>query len=561
MADRQLIRSARIVDPFGSSPAQTTELAPRRASYDGQTIALFDNGKLDPAFGPFLAVYDAVAAGLRERFPGVQLVRLTVDLLAAGDDPVARALRYLRAHDPAAVVLALADSGVTQRTVELARQLEDQGTPTCLIAAPPGTGLAVAIASAQLPGLPIVDLPVVRTHSRDEVAQATGQRLAEVVDGLTLPVAEQWARFAQHHTSAEPLAALGSDGRLQLDPLEAGAGSAIEPNVWSGGFYDRLSEGGLGDGLPVILPTEDRVAATLATVDRAPGDILLPALIPSGAPVTVEKLAANAVLAGCRPEYFPIVLTAFEAMTDPRYRLLQAAITSHSSGNLLMVSGPLADQLGISGGAGCLGPGHRANATIGRALTLTLINVGRIRPGAADLAGFGSPAEFSYCFAENRAASPWPTFVEERYEPGATCVLVHRCEAPHNVIDHLSVTPEGILTGVAAVAATLGGNNAYQPAELIVLLNPEHVQEIVGAGWSKRDVQLFLWEESRNPAPYLQGRGLPPNRRRSTSLGDWIPVVDDPDDIIVVAAGGPGPQSQVAIPWGFARAVHRRVAG
>ena len=127
------------------------------------------------------------------------------------------------------------------------------------------------------------------------------------------------------------------------------------------------------------------------------------------------------------------------------------------------------------------------------------------------------------------------------------------------MIAHLSVTPEGILTGVASVAATLGGNNAYQPAELIVLLNPEHVQQIVAAGWSKRDVQLFLWGEARNPAPYLQGRGLPPNRRRSTSLGDWIPVVDDPDDIIVVAAGGPGPQSMVAIPWGFARAVHRSV--
>ncbi|HEX2171690.1 MAG TPA: hypothetical protein VHL09_04540, partial [Dehalococcoidia bacterium] len=220
---------------------------------------------------------------------------------------------------------------------------------------------------------------------------------------------------------------------------------------------------------------------------------------------------------------------------------------------------PLAGQIGISGGAGCLGPGHRANVTIGRALALTLINVGRVRPGGADLAGFGSPAELTYCFAENRAASPWPTFAEERYGPDATCVLVHRCESPHNVIDHLSTTPEGVLGGIAAVAATLGGNNAYVPAELVVLINPEHAELIAGAGWSKRDVQLYLWEEARNPSFGLAGRGLPPMRRKATALGEWVPVVDDPDDIIVVVAGGPGPQSMVAIPWGFAKAVHRRV--
>lgn len=554
MADAQRLHPDPVLSPAGQGSRDQTDLARRPAPLAGRRVVLFDNGKLDPAYGPFLAIFDAVAAALREREPGVALERVTVDLLATADDPVAQARRYIAAHDPAAVVLALADSGVTQRTVELARQLEEVGVPTVTLACEPGTGLAAAIAGAQIPGLPLVDLPVLRTQSRTDVHQIAAQHADDLLAGLLQPVAEQWERFRVRYPDA---AAPTEDAALTLSSLTVKGRQTVDPGKWAEEAYERLLESGLGDGLPVIPPTAERVAAMIAAGGRPAEDVLSPALVPSGAAVTIEKLAVNAILAGCRPEYFPLLLVAVEAMAEPRYRLAQAAITSHPSGNLLLVSGPVADALGISGGAGCLGPGHRANATIGRALTLTLMNVGRIRPGAADLAAFGSPVEFSYCFAENRAASPWPGLAEERYGAGASAIFVHRCEAPHNVIDHLSTTPEGLLTGVAAVAATIGGNNAYIPAELVVLLNPEHAALIAGAGWTKRDVQLFLWDEARVPADQVSGRGLPPQRRPANVRGDWIPVVDEPSDIIIVVAGGPGPQSMVAIPWGFAKGVWR----
>ena len=511
MAESQAPAEITIVSPLGTPATAPVELATRLTPPRPGPIVLFDNGKLDPAFGNFLAIFDVVAAELRERLPDHPIVRMTVDLLATGDDPVAAAQRYLAAQTPAGVILALADSGVTQRTVELARRLEAAGTPAVVVATPPGTGLARAIVEAQIPGLPIVDLDLLRTHTRDEVAQLTGQNADEIIGSLTRSVAEQWVRSARPGEELGDLAA-GADGRVRW----SGAPSAsADPNAPGRRLAEQLEALGLGDGLPVYIPDEASVAAMLASADRDPDDVLFTGLVPSGIPVTVRLLAANAVLAGCRPEYFPVVLAAFEAMTDPRYRLSQAAITSHPSGNLILVSGPLADRIGIAGGAGCLGPGHRANLGIGRAITLTLINVGRIRPGEADLAGFGSPAEIGYCLAENRAASPWSTFGEDHYGSGETCVLVHRCEAPHNVIDHLSTTPEGLLTGIASVAATLGANNAYQPAELIVMLNPEHAHLVAQAGWTKRDIQLFLWDEARNPAVLLAGRGLPANRRRS----------------------------------------------
>src|SRR6185436_566591 len=153
-------------------------------------------------------------------------------------------------------------------------------------------------------------------------------------------------------------------------------------------------------GLPVIPPTAKRVDAMLGFTDRDPEQGLVNEIPPSGATITVRSLAVNAVMAGCRPAYFPILVAAFQAIADPAYRAFQGAITTHPSGNAIVVSGPLADELGIASGPGCLGPGFRANATIGRAINLTIMNVARAIPGKSDLGVFGSPAEFTYCFAE-----------------------------------------------------------------------------------------------------------------------------------------------------------------
>src|SRR4029077_17249190 len=139
--------------------------------------------------------------------------------------------------------------------------------------------------------------------------------------------------------------------------------------------YEELCAAEVGDGLPVIPPTEKRVAAMLQFTDLDSDDVFVRELPPRGASVMVRSLAVNAVMAGCRPEYFPVLVAVFQAVSDPAYRAYQGAITTHPSGNAVVVSGPLAEELGIQSGYGCLGPGFRANATIGRAVNLAIMNV------------------------------------------------------------------------------------------------------------------------------------------------------------------------------------------
>lgn len=532
-----------LADPFGQVAPSGRSLARKLPNLDGRRVVLFNNSKLDPQWGQLGAIYELLEGELKARFPGAEVIHFGVDLLGPGKDPLGTALAGILSHQPAAVVLALADIGVSQRTVELALQLEQRGIGTCVIAAPPGGGFARAVASAQLPGLAVVELAVSTFSSRQEVIDVAQRHVQELI--LCLTGGQQPAAGAASASMQAP----------QIPPASANKGTG-RAEVTAEQYYEALTASGLGDGLPVLLPTRDAVLAMLAAVGRKPDEVLFAGLVPSGIPVTVERLAANAVMAGCKPDWFPVVLAAFEAMTAPGYRLAQAAITTHPGANLIMVSGPLAEKLGISGGAGCLGPGNRANLTIGRALTLTLINVGRIRPGEADLASFGSAGEIGCCFAENLAASPWPAFHVDHYDRDSSCVVVHRAEFPHGIADTLSTRPEPIMEGIASVAATLGGNNTYNPAELIVLLNPEHARMIAKCGWSKQDIQRDLFERVRLPAARLAGRGLPSNRARRFAPDELVPVVDRAEDIIVVVAGGPGTHSMVAVPWG-ARLSHR----
>ena len=533
-----------LADAFGRIAPSARTLAARPAGLDGRSVVLFNNSKLDPEWGQLGVIFEVVEAALRSTYPGAHPVGISLDLLGPGKDPLGAGFDAVMAHHPAAVVLALADIGVSQRTVALALQLEARGIATCIIAAPPGGGFARAVSAIQLPGLPIVELAVSNTSARQAVSDLTAIEAGRILHALT-------------HSAAAPRSVPGSDFGGEL-PAELTGTPAGDAPTSAERYYEALSTARLGDGLPVIPPRRNAVDAMIAAVRRAPDEVLFAGLVPSGVPVTLERLAANAVMAGCRPEWFPVVLTAFEAMTAPGYRLAQAAITTHPGANLVMVSGPLADTLGISGGAGCLGPGHRANLTIGRALNLTLTNVGRIRPGEADLASFGSIGEIACCFAENRAASPWPGFNEDHYDRDATCVLVHRTEFPHAAVDTLSTRPEPILDIIASVAATFGGNSLYNPAELVVLLNPEHARLMAGCGWSKQDIRNYLFGQMQILASKVIGRGIGSNRGRPIDPGEMLSVVNSADDIVITVAGGPGPHSMVAVPWG-ARLSHRRI--
>src|SRR5262245_26032254 len=246
------------------------------------------------------------------------------------------------------------------------------------------------------------------------------------------------------------------------------------------------------DGLPIVAPTEERVQRMLGGRDGAKSLGMMP---PLWRQVTLEKLAVNAVMAGCEPRAFPIIVAAVEAMLDRAFNLYGVQATTHPVAPLLIVNGPYGRQLGLHGGSGCFGPGFRANATIGRAIRLILLNVGGAWPGRYDMATQGSPAKFSYCIAENEAASPWGPMASG--DP----VTVYGGEPPHNVNDHVSTTAAGILTTVCDAAVSLGSNVGwyFSQSQLLVVLGPEHARTIADEGFTRADVQRFVYEQARLP--------------------------------------------------------------
>lgn len=310
------------------------------------------------------------------------------------------------------------------------------------------------------------------------------------------------------------------------------------------------------DGLPIVPPTEARVRAMLDGVDPARS---LGAMPPLWRQATLEKLAVNAVMAGCEPAGFPVVMAAVQAMLDPAFNLYGVQATTHPVAPLVIVHGPYGRGIGVHSGSGCFGPGFRANATIGRTIRLILLNIGGAWPGRHDMATQGSPAKFSYCIGENAEASPWGPL------HAGDAVTVFGGEAPHNVNDHVSTTAGGVLTNVADTATSLGSNvgGFMSQSQLLVVLGPEHAATIAADGLSRRDVQCFVYEHARMPLGKFKRCGM-------WGMHDWpawmnavrddealLPQVPSPDDVIVIVAGGPGKHSSVVPNCTFSRAVTR----
>jgi hypothetical protein len=323
---------------------------------------------------------------------------------------------------------------------------------------------------------------------------------------------------------------------------------------------------GWSDGLPIVPPTAERVGTMLAGIDAEP-DQLLGKVPPLWGEATVEKVAINAVMAGCRPEVMPVLVAALEAMLEAPFNLYGVQATTHPVAPLLIVHGPAAGRLGIQAGAGCFGPGHRGNATLGRAVRLCLLNLGGARPGRGDMATQGSPAKYTYAVAERVDASPWPSLAASLgFGPDESAVTVFGGEAPHNVNDHVSLKAPGLLTVIADTAATLGSNVGWYLAQsqLLVVLGPEHAATVAADGFSRADVQQYLYEHARLPLQRLKQGGM-------WGMHDWprwmdtaddaarLPIVPDPADILVMVAGGSGKHSSVVPNCCFSRAVSRRV--
>jgi hypothetical protein len=330
-------------------------------------------------------------------------------------------------------------------------------------------------------------------------------------------------------------------------------------------LYALFDERGWGDGLPLVPPTSERVEAML---DHAEGDHdeVLGTLLPRSGLVTRRLVAINAVLAGCPPEVFPVVLSAIRALAQPEVNLRGVNATTHLVAPMTVVHGEVVKRCRFNAGVGALGPGNRANATTGRAIRLALLHIAGARPGSGDAATHGSPAKYTYCFAENLDESPWESYPLSRGVDAPSSVTVHCGEAPHNVHDDEAAgDPDLILDKVASAMTSLGMNNApISQGEFFVVLGPEHAQSLASRGLTRRDVSSYLYEHARMPAATF--------RRHFQELAwDWwmkiaadsdlLPMTGHPDNIQVLVAGGPGKHTLLVPSWGMTRSVTVPVEG
>lgn len=321
---------------------------------------------------------------------------------------------------------------------------------------------------------------------------------------------------------------------------------------------------GWTDGLPVIPPTAERVERMLRYCDR-PWDAAIAKLPPRWGEATPMRLAANAVMAGCRPEYLPIVMLALEAMCEEPFNLYGIQATTHPCAPLVIVNGPIARELDLNSSHNAFGPGVQSNATIGRAIRLALINIGGAIPRVGDMATMGSPAKYTYCVAENEAENPWqPLHVERGFPLEATTVTVFAAEGPHNINDHESTTAEGILKMVAGTMAITGANDVYYEAQPLVVFGPEHAATVAAGGYSKADVQRVLFAHARVALGKFSDENIErrfrimfSGRYANAKIDDLIPMVQRAEDISILVLGGAGKHSAYIPTFGGTRPVTR----
>ena len=332
-------------------------------------------------------------------------------------------------------------------------------------------------------------------------------------------------------------------------------------------IQDYYEERGWTDGLPVVPATEDLVLEMLGPFGTDPSHAL-GVIQPRNAPVTLEKIAVNAVMAGCRPEHFPVVVAAVRAILQPEFNVAGCQATTGGAAPVIIVNGPLARQLHINGDSGCFGPGYRANAAIGRALRLVIRNVAGLIPGEMDKATLATPGRYSFCFAENEARSPWaPRHVELGFAASASTVTITAIRGVYPVMETTVATGTEVLYTLVEAIKTVGFANYYQigtGAQLTLVVCPEHAAEMYAAGLSKADVREYIYQHARMPLHRLKGIAHYGNRHWPAWIDEsdpdaLVPVVRGADDIVVVVAGGDGRHSAWLAGWGVTRVVTQEI--
>ena len=302
--------------------------------------------------------------------------------------------------------------------------------------------------------------------------------------------------------------------------------------------FEAMFERGWSDGLPLIPPTEARVMAMLDGTRRAPGEVVC-VMPPDLVECTVEKVAVNAVMAGCRPEYLPVVLAGCAAIATDRFNIHGVAATTQFVGPVLVVNGPIRRRIGMNSGINVLGPGHRANSTIGRAVNLVVRNVGGARPGGIDRSTLGSPSKLSLCFPEDEEGSPWESLAAELgFASDVSTVSAFAAHGPHEVADQRSRTAASLAGSFAAQLRGVGHPKLVGRLDAMVVVAPEHARVFAGDGWSKARLRSELMERLQlDGSEVVRGaggiaEGVPPERLRPKM------AKFRPDGLWLVHAGG-----------------------
>ena len=319
------------------------------------------------------------------------------------------------------------------------------------------------------------------------------------------------------------------------------------------------------DGLPVVTPTDARISRMLSATTRNPEEIIGP-IPPAMEIATVASVATHAVMAGCKPEYLPVVLGATELMLQTEFNVNGVQGTMHGVAPMMIVNGPYAAKIGIHGGSGCLGPGFRANASIGRAIRLILMNIGAGLPGISSMTVFGMPSRFTYCLTENSEDNPWESLsVSKGYSADENVLTMAMVESPRFCWDDVSDEPERLIRGIADTMTAMGSWNMHARSDMVVAMSPQHAEICEKSGWTRDEVHTRLIEVAGRTVSNLKLGG---NWRRERALA--LPVPIDPDDsecfvptikdrvdLQLIVAGGWGPCTAVCHGWsGGSRAVH-----
>jgi hypothetical protein len=324
-------------------------------------------------------------------------------------------------------------------------------------------------------------------------------------------------------------------------------------------IFALFTREGWTDGLPIVPPTAARVAEMLASTDLEAGASLGP-MAPRWGEATIAKIAVNAVMAGCKPEYFPVVVTAVKAVLARPFNLYGVQGTTNPASPVLIVNGPIARELDINARGNLFGPGFRANATIGRAIRLVMTTIGGGVPQQADKSTLGNPAKYTCCFAEHEAASPWaPLHVERGFDAATSTVTAFGGAAPANIIEK-SKTAVEMLETIARAMAVSGSNNMFMSHEALLVLGPEHAAIAARQGFDKARVRRTLFEQARIPFEHIGGSNADVLRVwRSPCIDEadgrrTLRIVEKPEDLLIVVAGGAGNHS-ASIPGWYSRSV------